>query len=1172
MRIDSLNLLRYGHFANREISFPPAKPDFYVIYGDNEAGKSTLLRGISALFFGVPVRTPDVHSCKGPELRIEGTISDGARQFSFRRRKGTIGTLLNPDETQIQDNALAPFLRELDRERFEQFFGLDHERLRAGGEELLRGKGDVGSALFQAAGLLDLTKILERLDSDARELFSAKSKAKIIGLAIDEYKQARAEVKRLAISASEVKEKEAQLQSAKQKLDELREQSHALQQELVKLRRIAGNKPDIANLQKLRAALLGLESVPALPPNARRQRDEAVAALADATRQMERLSEQIAEHKRDIEALPAGALYKAHGVEIDELNAKIHDYVRGISDRPKRQSEREEAMRRAEEEWEQVDAWRKRPVADAEGLRRAYAQKSEIRDLITEHARLTTVLGDAEERLRQGKDDAERLANELALRPESPDPATLIASIEQAKSLGDVEQAMAKLRADAQKLLRDAERDLKNLAFAPSSIQELEELKTPLLATVHQYSQEWELLEDRRRELANREAQLEEIIRRKQAELQGSREKIGEASESELLESRSRRDQLWELIRASVFAKTITAADARKNSGSSEPLPDAFTQQLRRCDEIADSRFSNAGAVAIHDRVVKETNSARAEQQALVEDNAKLASGEAELRRRWTKQWENLGCDPLSPAEMKEWMQLRQLVLDKVEQAREKENDLRTLEQRVSAAAGEIRRRMKDLGSGAAGGDEPLSILIKVAEAFAREIQGQRSVVHDLRREAQALDLAKRQTKLDECKTKLSAWSANWTPRAGELLLPAISTSQQVGEALDVLERVFGHLTKANDLQYRVKRIGDNISEFEGMVSRLVAVLDPALASLAPELAAAELHSRYVEIGKAETKRGALEAQNLTDETTLSECRAKAAIASATLANLKQLGQCNDEQQLEAMINAAEERNEKQEEYRRLAQSLIERNAVPNLEQIEQEAAGFDLDSLRATIASGDERQQSLQGDVVDAGVEHSRLGDALAKLQNSEESVLQAQKAEDALAKVRPAVEQYLRLRLASEILQRAVESYREKHQGQVLQRASELFSRLTLGDHYGLTTAFGDDDKPVLVAIRNDKEQVEVGGLSDGTRDQLYLALRLAAIEDHVTRVAPCPLVLDDILINSDDSRAAAALQVIAELAKCVQVLLFTHHRRLAELGIRSGATVIDLGSLAASAAGAA
>jgi len=51
----------------------------------------------------------------------------------------------------------------------------------------------------------------------------------------------------------------------------------------------------------------------------------------------------------------------------------------------------------------------------------------------------------------------------------------------------------------------------------------------------------------------------------------------------------------------------------------------------------------------------------------------------------------------------------------------------------------------------------------------------------------------------------------------------------------------------------------------------------------------------------------------------------------------------------------------------------------------------------------------------------------------------------------------------------------------------------------------AFGDNDKAILVAIRRNKEHVEVEGLSDGTRDQLYLALRLAAIEHHVETVAP-------------------------------------------------------------------
>jgi uncharacterized protein YhaN len=131
-------------------------------------------------------------------------------------------------------------------------------------------------------------------------------------------------------------------------------------------------------------------------------------------------------------------------------------------------------------------------------------------------------------------------------------------------------------------------------------------------------------------------------------------------------------------------------------------------------------------------------------------------------------------------------------------------------------------------------------------------------------------------------------------------------------------------------------------------------------------------------------------------------------------------------------------------------------------------------------------------------------------------------------------------------------------------LSRASELFSGLTLGDHCGLTTGFGDDDKPVLVAIRKNKEQVQVEGLSDGTRDQLYLALRLAAIEHHIENVSPCPVILDDILINSDDTRSSAALQVIGDLAKHAQVLFFTHHRRLAELGMMAGAQMIELDSL--------
>jgi len=87
------------------------------------------------------------------------------------------------------------------------------------------------------------------------------------------------------------------------------------------------------------------------------------------------------------------------------------------------------------------------------------------------------------------------------------------------------------------------------------------------------------------------------------------------------------------------------------------------------------------------------------------------------------------------------------------------------------------------------------------------------------------------------------------------------------------------------------------------------------------------------------------------------------------------------------------------------------------------------------------------------------------------------------------------------------------------------------------------------VLIGRRG-RDEVPVEGMSDGTRDQLYLALRIAALEQHFRANGPMPVVADDLLINFDDRRAAAALRVLAELSHSTQVMVSTHHRHLLEL----------------------
>lgn len=72
----------------------------------------------------------------------------------------------------------------------------------------------------------------------------------------------------------------------------------------------------------------------------------------------------------------------------------------------------------------------------------------------------------------------------------------------------------------------------------------------------------------------------------------------------------------------------------------------------------------------------------------------------------------------------------------------------------------------------------------------------------------------------------------------------------------------------------------------------------------------------------------------------------------------------------------------------------------------------------------------------------------------------------------------------------------------------------------------------------------------MSTGTADQLYLALRVASVEDYLERASPLPFVADNLFTNFDDVRAAAGFNVLGQLAQRTQVLFFTHHRHLVDI----------------------
>jgi uncharacterized protein YhaN len=166
--------------------------------------------------------------------------------------------------------------------------------------------------------------------------------------------------------------------------------------------------------------------------------------------------------------------------------------------------------------------------------------------------------------------------------------------------------------------------------------------------------------------------------------------------------------------------------------------------------------------------------------------------------------------------------------------------------------------------------------------------------------------------------------------------------------------------------------------------------------------------------------------------------------------------------------------------------------------------------------------------------------------------AAIAADEAQLALAEVENLSERYMQVHLAASVLRKSMERYREQNQGPIVKRASALFQRLTLNSFCGLKTDYsGHNDQPILVGMRTlDNARIPTTGMSDGTRDQLYLALRLASIERHIEKNAPLPLILDDILINFDDDRSKVTLDILGELCQKTQILFFTHHTRLVEL----------------------
>ncbi|MFP6763972.1 MAG: hypothetical protein VB858_10145, partial [Planctomycetaceae bacterium] len=356
---------------------------------------------------------------------------------------------------------------------------------------------------------------------------------------------------------------------------------------------------------------------------------------------------------------------------------------------------------------------------------------------------------------------------------------------------------------------------------------------------------------------------------------------------------------------------------------------------------------------------------------------------------------------------------------------------------------------------------------------------------------------------------------------------------------------------ESDQYRMRLEGIDRDAREFDADVRDLIGRTLPELAENNVDDAVGLLSARLKAARSAEEKRSSLIQQRDRQKTNLKQAAENISEFKASLDEMCRQAACEACEHLSEAADKSRRRRELERSIDELEELISSQSGGGNFKTFITEAEAVDIDSLQPEIDKlgesierlGTERDDVI-GQIKAESLELKKIdGGSLA----SENDAL----CESIASRMENHVRGLARLRMCTALLNAAIEEHRQKNQGPVLMRASAIFSHITLGGFTGLRADFNERGEPVLTGVRRSSgESVPVSGMSDGTCDQLYLALRLASLETWLDRHEPIPFIVDDVLLNFDDARAIASLEVLAELSHRTQVVFFTHHQHLVDM----------------------
>ena len=623
----------------------------------------------------------------------------------------------------------------------------------------------------------------------------------------------------------------------------------------------------------------------------------------------------------------------------------------------------------------------------------------------------------------------------------------------------------------------------------------------------------------------------------------------------EITDARTRRDTGWALVRRRyVDGTALPDAEIQAFTGPDGDLPKTFEAAIEAADMLADRRFSRADAAAQMTIISREIIKSQDQLNSLRQEEQKLLEARQSLDSSWLEMWAEAPFKPLSPDAMLEWLNRRDEVLEAASRRDGSQLHLEALRQEETATKASILVELTAIAVDTeALQSQPLRVVIEAAAAWQGRHEtnaSRRRQSEDRLRKIKPEKERKRQA-LEAAEKAQADWQTQWSATVLALSLdPGVQTEAAAAQLEDI-DRLRETAREIDQLRNeRIGRIERDIDAFAQDVKPLIAALASDLENTTPEEAIVTLERRLEDAKRVRDQRKAKDITIANLEKRIEEFEGSVLQARETIRNLCETASVTDIDQLRIAIRNSDHLRELNQNLSTVAAALTREGDGLTTNELIEECAIADIDQIVAREETLQEDLKNLRAQFIEAAECRTRTRNALNAFGGEARAAEAAAVRQTALAEMREAVEEYIRVRTSATLLQWAIERYRREKQAPLLKRAAEIFAVLTGGSFIDLRLEFDEQDNPHLAGLRADGQLVRVTGMSTGTADQLYLALRVSSIEDYLGRASAVPFVVDDLFINFDNERAAAGFKVLGDLAKKTQILFFTHHNHLVEI----------------------